>query len=252
MAGIRKETENFLNNDDVIDLILIRNWGKLFNTLEGITRDFPTFILHQILVDTGIVSTEEILQSTDFIPCRFFAPDANLQDFVIPSNIKILRNQAFSKCDKLTSITISENSQLSLIAPWAFYNCKRLKSVNISKNVRNIGDGAFSNCIKLTDITIPNSITHISNSMFNDCQSLKNVTIPDSVSSIGYNAFYGCRNLASIIIPGNVTSIGWNAFGSCNNLKTIYFNGTQDEWNQVNKHSEWIDGAGQIEVIFKR
>ncbi|MCD8041193.1 MAG: leucine-rich repeat protein, partial [Clostridia bacterium] len=70
------------------------------------------------------------------------------------------------------------------------------------------------------------------------CTSLTSITIPESVTSIGDCAFENCTSLESIIIPDSVTSIGDCAFYGCISLKSVYYNGTEEDWNNINIGSD--------------
>ena len=82
------------------------------------------------------------------------------------------------------------------------------------------------------------NVTHM-NSMFSYCTSLTSIEIPDSVTSIGNEAFRNCTSLKSVEIPDSVTSIGAWAFCHCFSLKSITFNGTVEEWNAIEKGTDW-------------
>ncbi len=84
-----------------------------------------------------------------------------------------------------------------------------------------------------TDIVIPSSVTSIGDSVFEGCSNLQSVVIPNSVTNIGDSAFDGCSNLRSIVIPNSVTSIGSDAFSLCINLQKIYYEGTMDQWCNI-------------------
>ena len=112
----------------------------------------------------------------------------------------------------------------------------------ISKNV-------FSTFPNLYTVVIPEGVTSIGQGAFYKCSSLKNVTIPDGVTSIGYQAFYYCSSLTSITIPNSVTSIGDEAFYNCSRLKTINYTGTEEQWNAINKGSNWSSGT-VVNVIY--
>lgn len=73
----------------------------------------------------------------------------------------------------------------------------------------------------------------------NTYPNLTSITIPEGTTEIESYAFSGCSNLIKIIIPASVITIGENAFASCTNLTDIYYNGTQEQWENVSKGENW-------------
>lgn len=159
--------------------------------------------------------------------------------------VKIVRigKSAFSRCESLTNITISNT--IKGIGEKAFYYCTNLGDVIIPNSVTNIGDsafeaceniksvrlpenicyiyrGIFKNCKRLTDVFIPNSVIEIRDEAFRGCEKLAHIFIPNSIKSIGSSSF-SYTGLNEIVIPNSVTSIGTGAFSNCENLKEIYF-----------------------------
>ena len=221
---ISKKLQDFLNDNDMLNLIADEDWRELFSNIKGEMK-YETDGLHKLLVKSGIASTDQILKSLNYVPSWFC-----------------------SGFDDLTSITIPDGARS--IGDYAFYDCHKLTSITIPNSVTSIGYGAFYSCKKLTDITLPTSLTSIGESAFEDCTSLTSITIPDKVTSIGERTFFGCVSLTSITIPGSVTSIDEDAFWGCD-LKTIYFNGTKDQWKQVKKTRGWKGSNTQVKIIFK-
>ena len=109
-------------------------------------------------------------------------------------------------------------SSVTSIGDEAFSWCRSLQSVTIPNSVKSIGDHAFEQCGSLQSITIPNSVTSIGNSAFSGCDSLQSVTIPNSVTKIGDRAFSSCESLQSVTIQNSVTNIGDDAFANCTHL----------------------------------
>ena len=70
---------------------------------------------------------------------------------IIPDDIEIIGDYAFSSCTSLTSITLP--SSVTTIGKYAFYNCKSLTSITLPSSVTKIGTYAFYNS-GLTSLTI--------------------------------------------------------------------------------------------------
>ena len=151
---------------------------------------------------------------------------------VIPSSInvdgedipvKAIASNAFSNNGTITSITIPDS--VTTIGSRVFYSCSNLTTVTISENsqLTSIGSSAFEGCSSLTSIYIPNSVTTIGSRAFYSCSNLTTVTISENsqLTTIGSYAFSGCSSLTSIYIPDSVTTIGSSAFYSCSNLITV-------------------------------
>lgn len=74
----------------------------------------------------------------------------NRTSFMIPNSVKIIGDDAFCTCSRLTNVTISDG--VTRIGDYAFECCSSLQRVTISESVMSIGEGAFSNCDSLTDV----------------------------------------------------------------------------------------------------
>ncbi len=109
---------------------------------------------------------------------------------------------------------------------------------------------AFYYCDSLTSVVIPDSVTSIGDHAFYACYSLTSVAIPDSVESIGNGAFQRCSLLASVVIPDSVTSIGYSAFRDCDNLTSIKYCGTEEQWDGIDKGSNWNDTIGNHTITY--
>lgn len=88
-----------------------------------------------------------------------------------------------------------------------------------------------------------NNVTIIKEHTFGQCSALQNISLPDGLTAIGDYAFDGCRSLATITIPKSVISIGYCAFEYCPQNLIFKFNGTMQEWNNIQKYSGWAAGV---------
>ena len=148
---------------------------------------------------------------------------------VIPENVKIIGDRAFSGCEHLESINLP--SGLTDIYDYAFGSCYSLQEITIPQNVRNIQRAILGECHSLTKIVVDAAntvydsrencngiIETASNTLIIGIQE---TVIPNTVTTIGSEAYYGCYNLTSVNIPSSVTCIAEYAFGFNYRLETI-------------------------------
>ena len=108
-----------------------------------------------------------------------------------------------------------EGFRVTRIGGNAFSGCQNLTSIAISDNITTIGSYAFYGCTGLTELTIPNSVITIDSYAFSGCTGLANVNIGTGVKQIGCDVFQGCTGLTSVTIPDGVTTIDSYAFKDC-------------------------------------
>ncbi len=174
----------------------------------------------------------------------------SVPNFLNEKIVKNIHSYCFSSKDKIQSITIP-NSVIS-IGSGAFSGCNGLTKVNISdlaawfnisfsssaSNPLYYAQHLYLNNTELTEITIPNSITKINNYALYGASSITSITIPSSVTSIGSYAFSNCSAMQRIFIPRNVTVIENYSFNMWMKSAVIYCevdskpNGWGDYWNK--------------------
>ena len=128
--------------------------------------------------------------------CAFLHCD-NLVSVSIPASVQYIGEEAFTKCDELTTFNISDGSVLESIGAEAFYGCAKLGQIAIPATVKSIGFLAFSGCSSLESAVIPDNsvLESIGSLAFNECAVLGEINVPDSVISIGTSAFLNCTAL---------------------------------------------------------
>ncbi len=86
----------------------------------------------------------------------------------------------------------------------AFSGCDSLTSVTITNSVTSISAYAFNGCDGLKSVTIPNSVTSIGNFAFSRCDGLTSVychaTTPPKC---GIEIFYDCKKKPKIYVPAS-------------------------------------------------
>ncbi len=144
-------------------------------------------------------------------------------------NVRRVGANAFSGCDKLTSITINSPADFSS-AGLRFtknnYKYKVLTQDNVMFDTHNhiasanvvvpetvtfgntftitgIGFEALAGHPELTSVTIPNTVTFIDNGAFDCSTGLKSINIPKSVTKIGSQVFYLCSSITSLTVESD-------------------------------------------------
>lgn len=160
--------------------------------------------------------------------------------------VTMIGSQSFKNNTSLEKIEISTN--ISTIDWMAFAGCTNLGEVDFAEpsKIEELPFELFVNCSNLTTINIPSSVKEIKPLCFAGCAALTHVVIPEGVELIGRQAFSECTKLQSIIIPSSIVESGIpsgadtpikgvakGAFWKCDNLSKVYYNGTQEQWNNI-------------------
>lgn len=155
---------------------------------------------------------------------------------------------AFSFCADIQNIKLPES--ICYIGDAALENCTSLVSVNIPQNVSYIGWYCFNQCYKLESIELPMNITCIESQAFGFCKSLTSITVPEGVKIIVVEAFLGCENLETVYLPNTLEGIGSYAFRHCNGLNLVEYNGTEEEWNNIEIDMEGNEVLENVTITF--
>ena len=158
---------------------------------------------------------------------------------LLPDTLKIIDDYAFSYCQNLTNITLSNSlenigygafnetkiTQINILSPFnikvetfAFRNCTMLEQVSFSSPTI-LGDQVFDSCSLLKSVEFL-STTEIGANSFVDCVTLKYI-IFSNLATIGKYAFDNCTSIESLNLS-YVTQIGNYAFNNCINLSEVY------------------------------
>lgn len=171
----------------------------------------------------------------------------------VPCGVTVIGESAFAGCTSLSSLVFEEGSMLREIGTHAFGDCTALVSVTIPGKVEKIGDGIFLGCTALTSlavqegnecyISIGDALIEIaSKTLVQGCQSTV-IADDGSVERIGRQAFYGMTPITRMEIPSSITAIGAEAFLGCTSLGEIVFDGSCDEWAQIDKFASSFDST---------
>ena len=168
-----------------------------------------------------------IPESVTYIGANTFSGCKVLNNILLPDGLTELGWQAFAECTSLTNISIPDGVEY---LDETFAGCSALSSVKLPSGMKRL-NGVFSGCISLTNLTIPNSVTELNG--LDGCSSLTTLVLPNKLEKIWPATFKGCKQLNSVTIPKTVTYIGQSAFEDCYNLSEIYYEGTEEEWKNI-------------------
>lgn len=254
---------------------------------ENIQLEILTIPNSLLNVDRKIFEKSESLKMVmNYDKSSLIYVSSKLDNFIIPSTIKMID----SKC---------------------FYNCNKIKYLIIPDHVNVIGDLAFSSCTNLREIILPNSVKYIGSKILKDCHSLEKISVPlyndyndnfnefslyhyfyehdqkkfpnlkeiyitkarnivkycfknmnyvkkielsDEVQTIGDYAFTDCTSLEQLNIPKSMKKIGYRAFNGCNNIQFELFDENQkyiDDWliDVITKNIEFLKFKDSIKGI---
>ena len=78
-----------------------------------------------------------------------------------------------------------------------------------------------------------NPIAYSNASLYLNGERLTEIVVPREITEIKYSALYGLTDMTAVYIHSGVTAIGIGAFTNCTGLTNIYYEGSQEEWGQI-------------------
>lgn len=98
-------------------------------------------------------------------------------------------------------------------------------SVVLGANIKKLAHRAFVSC-HLHKIAIPNTISELSGQMFKYCDELEH-----------------------LILTSSIKRIGSECFSMCKSLQTIFYNGTIQQWRDIDKSPDFDIGTPIYKVV---
>ncbi|MED9969422.1 MAG: leucine-rich repeat domain-containing protein [Ruminococcus sp.] len=138
----------------------------------------------------------------------FNKTEEGIESVEIPDSITEVQDYAFAANSNLSKVKLSKN--LKIIGNNAFWNCPKLTSIELPSSLKKIGVYAFS-ATGLTSVTLPESktLTQLDQFVFFQSKNLKEVTIPASMTNIADNAFNECADGLTIKAKANSYAISY-------------------------------------------
>ncbi|MBR4691231.1 MAG: leucine-rich repeat protein, partial [Oscillospiraceae bacterium] len=161
-----------------------------------------------------------------------FSECASLATLNVQGTVRSIGDNAFYRCGSLSG-SVSFPGELDSIGSYAFYGCASLTGLSFPGSVRSVADHAFFDCGGLTgDVTL-NGLSSLGDGAFCYCRNLASVTLRGTLTCIGTNTFSYCRKMIAVTVPKSVTVIGNNAFNYCDALRHVYYDGSDEDWEQI-------------------
>ena len=139
-----------------------------------------------------------------------FSNPSELVTIVLPSTIKTIESQAFSRCTALCDFVFP--SSLEEIGQSAFEGCSSLTTFKAPAALKSLGVRAFADCTLLKNVDFRDCAAPLPNWIFSGCTSLSEFLYSPSLTNIPDDAFYHCSALSSFSFQEGLVSIGAGAF----------------------------------------
>lgn len=207
-----------------------------------------------IYVPQTIPANYSVPENTVKICKNAFMYNTCLQTITIPSTVSFIGDGAFEGCTNLTSVTFSENSNLTTISARMFYGCNKLQNVNISALTSLTQIKAYSFYgVAMSAFNIPSTITEVGNCAFTAAKissftssSIK-YPVTDGVlyetntlnDKLKLKCYPRTKSQSFFVCPENVNKIDIYAFAYTEFLDCVYFG--------ENVNVTWlssVDGSG--------
>ena len=143
-------------------------------------------------------------------------------NLILPDNLEMIGQRAFSSCSGLTgSITIPH--KIKTLPINVFSDCSGLTgNLTLPDGLIEIADEVFRGTKFKGELNIPSTVTIIGDSAFANTEFNGTLILPKELISLGSNVFEGCWRLSGVVeIPENITVIPSGLFASCSNIEGV-------------------------------
>lgn len=229
-----------------LELWLNINLAKDCRPLLGNTKTklyFNGNLVTSITIPDGV---KEISRNT-------FCGYSYLESVVLPASVKKIGDDAFMKCENLTSINL-EN--VETISKRAFYQDINLNSVALNSakqieekafygdyyidanlnlpNIEQIGRESFANCVRIKGVNITSPTLKLTARSFDNCYGIKSLVISSNMEEIPDSCFIKCHQISDLKLPSSIKRIGVRSFYDCYSLPSY---STTEELSEIGEYA---------------
>lgn len=169
-------------------------------------------LLRSELTDALITAGINCTKGMSVIPSSF-AKSLKIPSFIVPQGVVRIDNYGFKG--------------------------SHLLDIELPDTLQYLGSEVFSFCEYLKDIRIPDSVTEIEDSCFMGCTNLEKIILSKRLLFISPSMFTQCSSLRDLTIPSSVVQINTAPFSKCYNLTKLNYEGTVEEWDNIEKSDTW-------------
>ena len=156
----------------------------------------------------------------------------NLKTVNFGKNVNTIGRSAFESCLSLTEVNFAQDGNLIKIEDHAFAYCRSLQYIALPESLFTLGRYVFEHCPSIQEVIFPESISFIPSYTF-QYSGMVDFVVSESIDTIRSDAFYCASQLRSITLHVGVKNIQSGAFEGCESLTHIYYDGTLEQWRQV-------------------
>ena len=113
----------------------------------------------------------------------------------LSEGLEKIGNASFGGCASLTDVTIP--TTVRRIHDQTFSRCYSLISIELPEGLEKIGNFSFEDCTSLTSVTIPTTLRRIQYTAFQGCSKLVSIDLPIGLEKIGNTSLEGCESVSS-------------------------------------------------------
>ena len=163
--------------------------------------------------------------------------------------------------DKIIVRYIGDNKEVNITSDYAYINSYAFVNSDVEKIVVDpsvgLNNNMFYNMEKLTYIALPVSYPDSYNYLYKyfdennyiGCPPLKTIIINNDIENIPNSYFDYFSKVTTLGLPNTLTSVESWVFNSMDSLNTIYFDGSIDEFYQINFNTNYkITSNGDLTI----
>lgn len=168
------------DNEDIVNSITLPSTITDISALAFYNSRF----LNKIICNenTHYISYDGVLYTSDMANLVAYPENKESSEYDMPNSIIHIYNNAFSFCDNLKKVTLSEN--LDIIPDYTFAYNQSIEVVVAKGDIKEIGFAAFCKCSNLESITLTECIEEINDNAIIFCDKLESIQVNGDCSTI--------------------------------------------------------------------